>query len=126
MAKDVNWYAEDVKLAVQGVAMESLLAIAHQLIAEAKVDAPVETGFMRNSGYVVGAGDNTFIAQRDTANGRDYATVDNPPPVADNEVVAGFAADYTIHVEERHPFIYPALVRVAQQVAGIVQKVDKL
>lgn len=122
MAKDVNWYADDVKLAVQGVGRDALLAIAFQIIAEAKPDVPVDTGFLRNSDYVVGAGKNTFIAQQND----DRRTVPNPPPTEDNEVIAGFAADYAIHVETRHPFLYPALLRVRQQVDGIIKQVSKL
>lgn len=115
---DVNWYQDKVMAAVKDAEQEFLLALAFQVEAEAKVNAPVDTGFMRNSSYVVGAGQNTFVPRHDG----DKETTPSPAtPQDDQEVVIGFAADYTIYVESTQPFIYPALQSVVAQAGGTIQ-----
>lgn len=125
MPSQVNWYEQDVLLAAGNAMQEALLAIAFQIEAEAKVKAPVDTGFMRNSAYVVGGDTNTFQAQTQDASGRQYETATHPEPAPPNGVTVGFAADYTIFVEAQQPFLYPAAQRVARQAGGTIEAVGR-
>lgn len=117
----VDWYAEDVLLVVDDVTEEALLALAFQVEAEAKVNAPVDTGFLRNSSYVAGGDTNTFRSQ--SANGRN--TVNRAEPSPPNGAVVGFGADYSIFVESRQPFLYPAAQQVMQQAEGTIAAVGR-
>lgn len=121
----VNWYEEDVILAAEGAMGEALLALAFQVEAEAKVKAAVDTGFMRNSSYVVGGNENTFHARSEEKDGREYNTVNSPEPAAPGGAVVGFAADYSIYVETQQPFLYPALRSVANQADATIEAVGK-
>lgn len=118
---NINWYEQDVIAKVADASAEFLLAMGFQVEAEAKVNAPVDTGFLRNSSYVNGAGQNTFTPRQDG----DRETVSSIPTPADGEVVVGFAADYAVYVEAEQPFLYPALQRVASQANGIIEAVGK-
>lgn len=128
---EINWYEEDVLLAVDGASRDFLLAMAHQVIAEAKPNMPVDTGFLRNSDYVVGAGENTFTPKRATLKSRktgqtaEHETVPSVPSPVDNEVIAGFAADYAVYQEIEQGFLHRALQSVAQQAQGIIQTAGK-
>lgn len=118
---EINWYEQDVMLAVEGATQDFLLAMAHQVIAEAKPNVPVDTGFLRNSDYVIGAGTNTFTPKHSG----DKQTVSSPPTPQDDEVVAGFAADYAVYQEIQRSFLANALESVAQQAQGIIQTAGK-
>lgn len=118
----VDWYEHDVLIRTAQANREILLAIAHQTEAEAKVRARVDTGFMRNSAYVNGAGENSFVARSEDG----HETAPGPEhPQDDNEVILGFAANYTIYVEALDPFVYPAAELVAQQAAGIIEPIGR-
>lgn len=117
----VNWYEEDVILAVDGASAQALLAIAFQIEAIAKTKAAVDTGFMRNSGYVVGVDTNTFM-DRDSDG---HETVDHPEPAPPGGATVGFAANYSIYVEQRQPFLYPAALAVQQEAGGIIEAVGR-
>lgn len=117
----VNWFQDDVILAVDGASAQSLLAFAFQIEAIAKTKAAVDTGFMRNSGYVVGVDTNTFQARSE--DGRE--TVSAPEPAPPGGATVGFAANYTIYEEERNPFVYPAVLAVQQEAGGIIQNVGR-
>lgn len=119
---EVNWYENDLRIAIDNASDEFLKALALQITGEAKVDAPVDTGFLRNSDYVIAPGMNTFTPQ-DGPDGR--STVHSAPSVGDKEAVAGFAADYAIYVEMDHPFLYPALLRVQRQAGGIIEQAGR-
>lgn len=116
---DVNWYENDLRIAIDNASDEFLRALALQITGEAKIDAPVDTGFLRNTDYIIAPGMNTFRTQ-DGPEGR--STVNSAPSVGGKEAVAGFAADYAIHAEVRKPFIYPALLRVQSQAGGIIEQ----
>jgi len=126
-----NWHEQDVMVAVADANRQMLLAIAHQIEAEAKPNAEVDTGFMRNSSYVAGAGENTFAAKEQTVTdkrgrkGKRKTAPSAATPSDDNEVIIGFAADYTIYREVIHPFVYPAAQRVAEQAQGIIEPIGK-
>lgn len=116
----VKWYEQDVLLRVENASAEFLLALGFQVEAEAKVRAPVDTGFLRNSSYVNGAGQNTFVPRHDG----DRETVGSAQSAEDG-VAVGFGADYAVYVEANQPFLYPALQSVAQQAEGIIEAVGR-
>lgn len=125
MPSRVNWYAEDVLAVVDGASAEMMEALAFQVEAVAKTKAAVDTGFMRNSGYVVTQGVNTFQARSEEIDGQQHDTVNNPEPAPPNGATVGFAADYSIFVETRQPFLYPALQQVMQTAGGTIESVGK-
>lgn len=122
---EVRWYADDVMGIVDNANDEMLLALAYQVEAEAKVRAAVDTGFMRNTTYVNGAGTNTFAAKTQTNDNRDYHTVSSAQAAPEREVVVGVAADYAVYSEMEQPFLYPALVVVMNNAGGIIETVGK-
>lgn len=125
MPSRVNWYEQDVVVTANNAMEEALLALAFQIEAAAKVDAPVDTGFMRNASYVVGGDTNTFQVRSEEHNGRRYETATHPEPAPPSGVTVGFAADYTIFVETQQPFLYPAAQRVASQAGGTIEAVGR-
>jgi hypothetical protein len=124
MANDVriNWHAQDVLLAADKAQREMLLRLAFQVEGEYKVRAAVDTGFMRNSTYVNGAGESSFIAQeRDGHN-----TAPSPEqPSTDSEVIMGVAADYAIWSEILTNALYEALQAVAAQAPATITAVGR-
>lgn len=125
MPNNVNWYQDDVILAVDGASEQSLLAIAIQIEAIAKTKAAVDTGFMRNASYVVGVNTNTFQARSEEIDGTVHETVSAPEPAPPGGATVGFAANYTIYVEEHQPFLYPAALAVQQEAGGIIEAVGR-
>ncbi|MBX3016004.1 MAG: hypothetical protein KF832_31070, partial [Caldilineaceae bacterium] len=129
------WYEQDVLVTAADATQEALLALAFQIEGEAKVNivsnGQVDTGFMLNSSYIVGGDTNSFrpraevLTSPKTGQRGMHDTVASPPPVADEEVVVGFAADYAIYQESERPFLYPAAQRVASQAAGVIETVGK-
>jgi hypothetical protein len=126
----VKWYEQDVLLRVENASAEFLLALGFQVEAEAKVRAPVDTGFLRNSSYVNGAGQNTFVPRHETLTSKktgqtaEHETVGSAQSAEDG-VAVGFGADYAVYVEAEQPFLYPALQSVAQQANGIIEAVGR-
>lgn len=118
---NINWYEQDVIAKVADASAEFLLAMAFQVEAEAKPNVPVDTGFLRNSSYVKGAGTDTFTPRQDG----DRETVSSILTPADGEVVVGFAADYAVYQEIKNNFLHSALQRVAAQAGGIIESVGK-
>lgn len=121
---DVTMYLDHVKVVIDEATEQALAAVAFQIEGEAKVRARVDTGFMRNAVYVV------------TRDGDDYeqrgmeARAVNPTGEmasraaladADAAVVAG--AEYSIYVEQRYPFLYPAAELVVGQAGGTAERV---
>jgi|GEM_PF-5403482 len=119
---EIRWHERDVLIVFENASKDFLLAVAHQVEAEAKPGMRVDTGFNRNSSYVVGAGENTFQSRNE---GTRSTVPTATQPRTDDEIVVGFAADYAIYQELANPTLYPALVRVAQQASGIVDTVGR-
>jgi hypothetical protein len=115
---EVNWYQHDVMVTVGKAERDFLLALGFQVEAEAKPNVPVDTGFLRNSSYVNGAGTNTFSPRSDHGHN---TTPEPAQPDDDKEIVVGFAAEYAVYVEVDQPYLYPALQRVAQQANGTIE-----
>ncbi len=127
----VNWYAENIIARVKNATQEILEGLAIETLADAQERAPVDTGFMKESGYIDGEETGTFnsrtatLTSPKTGQTRDYETVFSPPPREENEVTVGFAADYSIFVESDQPFLYPALTSVSQSAKAIIERVGR-
>lgn len=122
MPSEVNWYGDDVALVIEGIAEEALLQMAYQIEAEAKIEAPVDTGFLRNSIYVHSKRASTF---RHQSNGDHYETIGSPPAAENGVVVVGAGALYAVYAEMRRSFLYVALQRMQRQFGGIIQSVAR-
>lgn len=132
MAKQANWYEEDVLLVTDNANREWLLSLAFQVEAQYKVRAEVDTGFMRNSTYVEGAGESTFTARsaelesNRTGTTSTHETINTPrQPEADGEVVIGVGADYAIYSELRSNALYQALEAVSAEAPAVIQSVGR-
>lgn len=129
MAKNsqVDWLGADVLLKVARVNDDALAGIAFRIEGEAKVGAPVDTGFHRNAIYSVTRGGphgvpptgGTLVDRKGQRVAR--AAV---PPINDLPDGVGAAvhaaAEYAIWVELHQPHILPAAERVAKRVAGTI------
>jgi hypothetical protein len=121
----VDWYGDRVMIQVDEASDEMLTRLAFQAEGEAKKRAPVDTGFMRNSGYGAGpTGNHRGRAELD-ARGAAERNLAREPQVGDGRAFLHFAALYTVFVETRSAFIYPALQAVARMAGGMVETVGK-
>lgn len=117
----VNWYGDDVALLIEGIALDGLLRAAYQIEGEYKINARVDTGFMRNSAYVHSEKASTFQAQSKTLDGQLHETVNSPPPLEEGAVFVGVGANYAIYREIEDGTLYNALMRVSKQIGGLIQ-----
>ena len=133
MVGKVNWYGNDVMIAVLGASDELVTSLAFQVEAEAKPNMPVDTGFMRNATYVIPAGEQPM--ERGWASGK-YKSDATGEMVQRNRVVrspnlgkhtAGvhMAAEYSIYQEIKKSFLYNALQKVAKSVGSTVKEVKR-
>ncbi|MEE8599235.1 MAG: hypothetical protein V3S69_06985 [Dehalococcoidales bacterium] len=112
----LNWYGTDVMLKIEKASAEMVTKIAFVLEGQAKIGAKVDTGFMRNATYAVPADESPSDTGWESGDydDREGNTVfrgrsDSVPSLRKHQAAVHFAAEYTIHVEMREPFIYPAL-----------------
>ncbi len=133
MAKPkVNWYGNNVQLAVDDASAELIDKLAFQVLGQARINiqqnGQIDTGFMMNSGYVVSDKENTFddtdpsgaYESRKTGDTVQRDRVDQPPAPDEGGAVVGFAADYAVFQEMVNSYLYTALEQVAaQQGAGV-------
>ena len=121
----VNWYEEDVKLAVDGATDEFLTELAFYIEGEAKTGATVDTGFMRNAIYAIGPLTShraKAVAEAKSRANRDMAST---PQVGEHEAAVHGAAEYTIFQEMRVGFLYRALEKAQAVAGGLIQKAGK-
>jgi len=116
----VKWYGDEVLLQLKEATAEMLDAAAHLIETEAKINAAVDTGFMRNSIYVVTPISNTY-GKTDASGSfqskkekrqveRRLAPQANAP---EDGAVVVVGAEYAIYEEMHRAFLYPALEKVA-------------
>lgn len=99
-------------------------------VAGSIIDAanpPVDTGFLRASAYVHSSRWNTFDStwesgEYESTKGRGMEQrerVDSPEqPPDEYGAVVGWAAIYAYVIEDQQPFMYPALLAVAEEGGG--------
>jgi hypothetical protein len=119
---EFTWHTADVLAAIDKLALEYIDKLALEVIAES--DPPIDTGYLDASAYVSSSsGLNTFnttwaagkfMGRRSRALVR-RQRVQTPASPPKNGAVVGWAADYAAQVEEKRPFAYAALQRVARR-----------
>ena len=122
-----KWYFNEVKRAFQPQ-IDKLLDDKAQNIVEhgqdnIQANDQIDTGFMRDSGYVVSAERNTHDSvglnevRLSSRNGQyvKRSRAEAPPPSRGDDVIAGFAADYTIDQELRNSFLWRGVEQVAAE-----------
>ena len=111
MKAKVNWYKNDVMAFVTEASEEALVALGFAIEGQAKANIvandQVDTGFMLNSGYVIGGDVDTYSFVDED----DSKSPEAIPP--DNGAVVAFAADYALFQEMRNSFLYKAVDQVA-------------
>ena len=127
----VDWYVDQVCLAVDGASERMLAGIAHQIEGQAKiniqVNGQIDTGFMLNSVYSVTPQESNYGLALAAARSRnpdgEMAPEQTLPAEAGAAVVAG--AEYAVFQETRRSFLYRALEQVAGEVGGVIQQVGR-
>lgn len=118
MSVEITWDQEGLMELAQLAG--ALLDEKGQQIIDAAAP-PVDTGFLRASGYVHSERMSTFNAtwasgvygsKRGSMESRQRVEAPAPPPALG--AVVGWAAIYTYWADEHQPFIYPALLSVAE------------
>lgn len=139
----INWYTDEVAVVTRQVADDMLALIAFEIIAQAKIYMTdygfVDTGFARNSGYVILPPSSdvrnelpyskTWISgqyKRTKGDGVYSQAVRAPkrrlPSHARAAVV--FAAEYAIYLEMRQSFLHRAAQTIAGRRAEAIIKVE--
>lgn len=127
MAKQgkVDWYANDVLLVVEGATDELLTQLAFYVEGEAKVNAPVDTGFLRNAIYTIAPGRNNRDEAQATASALAERYLAPLPDLQPHEAAVHAAAEYTIYQEMVRSFLYSALEKARAVTPGIIQEVGR-
>lgn len=116
----VIWHGDRLLLQIKDLNVEQIDKLALEVIATS--EPPVDTGYLDASAYVnSSSGLNTFdetwqaglYLSRKTGRQESRASVASPEQPPEDGAVAGWAAEYAIHVEERTSFIYTALQHVS-------------
>ena len=123
MAGKVDWYGEDMLVAIDGASDEILTQAAFYAEAQAKIREPVDTGFMRAATYGIGPNGS----QRNEAGAQATANrvMAGAPTLEAHEAALHGAASYTIYQEMRVGFLYQAAQAVVQAMGGIIAAVGK-
>jgi len=121
----VDWYANDVLLAVDQANDRLVTQLAHYVEGEAKVNAPVDTGFMRNAIYAT----TPLASNRGKAESEARSRADRElapePTLEEGEAAVHGAAEYTIFQETRVGSLYGALEKARGVVGGMIQQVGR-
>lgn len=114
----VEWFGDQLLLEVAELSDDAAFALALYIEGEAKKGAAVDTGYMRNAIYSMGAngedsgqapGKQTNYSSEQKRNvTQDSAPTENPP---ESGALVHASAEYTMYQEQREPFLYPALER---------------
>ena len=133
----VNWYEDEVMLALENATDELLQAAAFQLEAHTKVNirsnGQIDTGFMLNSVYALYPdGSDTYDATHASGNyqnrnGDSVARGLAPRRSLEDGAGAGVAvgAEYAAYQEQQNSFLYRALEQVRDDIGGIIQQVAR-
>jgi len=133
MAKGkVNWYANDVLLAVDQATDDLVTRLAFWVEAETKPNMAVDTGFNRNATYTIPAQGQP--ADKGPSSG-EYSNkagemvqrnrVASMPTIPPHTAAVHQAAEYAIYQETRKPALYPALRKAQGQAASTIREVGR-
>ena len=106
---------------LQRAMQQVLTEVAFRVEANAKIAAPVDTGFLRNTIQTITPGQAGAAARSEPHGGRVYAAPATRAARADEALVVCHA-DYAYWVERRTPSLLPAAQEVAAEVGAIVQR----
>lgn len=118
MSATITWHQDAIEELIQQAG--GVLDDYGQRIIDAAAP-PVDTGFLKASAYLHSERQSTFDAtwnsglyasKRGTMEQRQRAGGPEAPPK--HGAVVGWAATYAYWVDEQQPFIYPALLSVAE------------
>jgi hypothetical protein len=122
----VNWYDNDVILAVENATDEILTQLAFWIEGEAKPPpCPVDTGFMRNAIYAIGPERDHRSKAESEARGAADRPMAPMPQVGEHKAAIHGAAEYTVFQEMIHGFLYGALQRAQKQAPGVIREVGR-
>lgn len=126
----VDWFAEEVMLVIEGVTAAGLESAAFSVEGRAKLNVfandQVDTGFMVNSIYAAGQRKSSYavsIGQAQAANPEPLPLPPERPPKGG--AVVAVAADYAIYQEMQNSFLYRALEQEAKEVGGHLETAAK-
>lgn len=117
---EFTWNTAELLVQVNNLTIAEIDKLALEIIVAS--DPPIDTGFLDASAYInSSSGLNTFderwqdgdYISRRTGRPAHRASLPSPEPPPSVGAIAGWAAEYTIWVEERTNFIYSALLSVA-------------
>jgi len=126
----VKWRGDAVKAKWKDAKKKMVTSIVKAAVADIRANAPVDTGFMRDSTYGVsesGAEGNpsprsSRMSSPKYGGTRNYESV-GAPARGSADAVIGNGAAYAFWNERRAPFVYPAVERA---VSGIAQHIEVL
>jgi hypothetical protein len=125
----VDWFANDVSLAVEGVSAEVLTALAFQGEALAKrniqANGQIDTGFMLNSTYGIGPTADHRAQAEAEARAVAEKEMAQPPDLEEGEAGIHAAAEYAVYQEMAQSFLYKALEELAGQAEGVIREVAR-
>jgi len=129
----VNWYEQDALLQVDAASAELVTKLAFLVEGYAKVNAKVDTGFMRNAIYTIPARGRPRETGPSSGSFRSKATgemverkrVSGVPQIPDGYAAVHSAAEYSIYREVTDHFLYNALVKVRLVAPGVIRGVGK-
>lgn len=129
MADNVNWFENDVLLAVDKATDKMLndLAFEGEALAKANIQAneQIDTGFMLNSTYGVGATEDHRAQAEAEARAVAEREMARPPDLEEGQAGIHAAAEYAIYQEMRRSFLYKALEQLQGRAGGVIREVAR-
>jgi len=128
----VKWYRQAFEVKLGQATDEIVRKVAFDIQAEAQSNAPVDTGFLKNSIYTVTGGASGYGAANQSGEytngaGQNTKRVLAPERGLDRDVGALICAgaSYALFVELKQPFLYPAAKKIVDTVGGTIRRVGK-
>lgn len=133
---EINWYENDVLLAIEDITDELLtkLAFRGEELAKKQVQAngQIDTGFMVNTIYAVAPGGQSNTGwesgeyeSRKTGELVQRERVTGELQLEPHQAAIHCAAEYAAYQETRASFLYKAVERLQQEAGGIIQEVAR-
>lgn len=128
----VDWYTQDVLLAVDGATDDLVTRLAFYVEGQFKAGARVDTGFYRNSAYTIAP--NASTRSQVWASGKyrnkggelvQRQAVTGAPPVAPHAAAVHVAAEYAVYREIKDGTLYRALEAARAIAPGLIQAVGR-
>lgn len=128
----IDWYTQDLMLAVEGAADDLLTRLALYVEGQFKVHARVDTGFYRNSAYTIAplaeSRSGAWASGMYRNKGGKLVTrqaVSGSPPVAAHMAAVHVAAEYAVYREIKDGTLYRALESARAVAPGMIQAVGR-